>query len=360
MRARKPATTAPDQLNIFAAGPAQAPITIIIPAPAGPPAQVIQFPAPVAVEEATQEATQEAHEAPPPPTGGGLSPEAAAYLAALARRNASPRTIKSYRLELARIERVTKKPLAALTHMDLDGFLNWLAARKVRACTLNKALITFRSFSKWAIKMELIARDPAAKLDKAREEARLPKVPTEADVRDLFDTLSWDITPTGRRNLAMMACLYYLGARASEVTGLDVSDFDMATGRVRLYGKGRKERIVPVSAKLAEYLRAWLAAHPTKDGALFVDLRKRHFARRLTYDGLRAVFNAAMRAAGLGKRGYTPHKLRHAYACALLRAGISLDKIQKLLGHSSVSTTQGYARTELGEDIGGLVEGALG
>lgn len=290
----------------------------------------------------------------------GPSPEVTAYLGALTRRNASPRTIRSYRLELARIENQLGMPIIAVGYRDLDGFLNWLAARNVRPCTLNKSLNVVRSWVKWAIKMEVITADPTVKIEKAKEEARLPKVPGEAEVRDLFDTMAWDISTAGRRNMAMVACLYYLGARSSEVTGLDVSDIDMEAGRVRLFGKGRKERIVPLTGKHVSILRAWIKVHPTGTGALFVDLRERHYGQRLSYSGLRHIFRSACRAAGLGSKGFTPHKLRHAYACTLLRSGVPLDKIQKLLGHASISTTQIYAKTELGADIGRLVGDALG
>lgn len=291
-----------------------------------------------------------------------LSPGVVAYLGALKRRNASPKTQRSYRLELARIERTIGKAMDEATGPDLDGYLSWLAAREVKPSTVNKSLIIMRSWAKWAIRQDLILIDPTLKLDKSKEDKRLPKRPGDDDLQTIFDRLAEGNSPRARRDYAMIACLYYMGARASEVTGLDIADLTLpisvsegdaaAVGRARLFGKGSKERIVPLVPALAEIIERWLSVHPTGEGALFVDLRPHYLGKRLTYDGLRHVFRRTMQVSGMASKGYTAHKLRHAFATRALRRGMALDKIQKLLGHASISTTQIYAATEIGDEVG--------
>lgn len=186
------------------------------------------------------------------------------------------------------------------------------------------------------------------------EPVTLAQVPAGTVVGDLrIDTAKV------RRDNAMLACAFYLGARASEVIGLTVEDVAGRPGRVRLYGKGKKERVVPVTETLAEILALWVDEHPLGTGPLFVDLRAHRYGRPLTYDGFRHVFDGRCEEVGLGEAGYTIHKLRHAFATMLLRRGVPLDRIQKLLGHASVQTTQIYAATELGADIDQQVGEAL-
>lgn len=280
------------------------------------------------------------------------------FIAHLKRRNCSPKTIRSYALELSRVERQVGKPLSLATFPELDGYLSWLAARDVKASTVNKSLVILKSWSKWALRVDRIEKDPTLKLDKASEEKRLPKRPTDDHLRLILGDLTTD-TPRQRRDNAMIACAFYLGARASEVLGLTVEAVADRPARVRLYGKGRKERVVPLTETLAEVLALWLEAHPTGAGPLFVDLRGHRFGAPLSYDGFRHVFDARCERAGLGQAGYTIHKMRHAFATMLLRRGVPLDRIQKLLGHASVQTTQIYAATELGADIDQQVGEAL-
>ena len=301
----------------------------------------------------------------PTPATARLSDEAVAYLGALRRRNCSPKTLKSYRLELLRFEREMGKPVIQATHMDVDRYLNWVGdgpargAAPVLPCTVNKSLNVLRSLSKWAIKMDLITTDPTRKAENAKEAKRLPKRPSPEDLRAMLTVLASDNTPRGRRDRAMIAGLYYMGARASEVVHLTFADIDLPAGRVRLFGKGSKERMVPLVPDYEAILFRWLAVHPAGAGPVFVDLRPRMYGRPLTYSALLFAFRCTSRRAGMAGKGYTPHKLRHAFATTALRKGLALDKIQKLLGHSSVSTTQIYAQTFIGRDVDVSLAAAL-
>lgn len=268
-----------------------------------------------------------------------LSAEAVAYLGALRRRNCSPKTLRAYRLELLRVERVLGMPVVQAGHRDVERYLTWVgertvAGKPVKSCTVNKALNVLRGVSKWGVRQGLITVDPTGRIDPAKEPKKLPIHLDSAEVEALLTAAN-----AGRnaaRNVAMLATTYYLGARASEVAGLELADVDFAGGTVRLFGKGSKERRVPLPEALAGLLRAWLAERGEGPGQVF----------GVTYDGMRAVFNAARERARLPRR-YTLHKLRHTYATRLLDAGVPPHEIQPLLGHASITTTMIYAHARV-------------
>ena len=131
--------------------------------------------------------------------------------------------------------------------------------------------------------------------------------------------------------------LYASGVRVAELSGLDVEDVDLREGSVRVLGKGRKERIVPLGTKAVEALRTYLGAREAARGALFRNPR----GGRLTVRSLHRIVRARARAAGLAGR-VTPHTLRHTFATHLLDAGADLRLIQELLGHARLATTQRY------------------
>lgn len=283
-----------------------------------------------------------------PEPATGLSPVIVDYLTWTESAAYSQKTRRSYRLELTRIERETGRSLVDVKTSDLETFTLWLTRRGVRATTVRKAIDVIGSWCRWAVDHDVRPDNPAMKLRKPRPDKRLRHAVPAAHVRQLLDHLGADGTIRGRRDLAMVATAYYLGARASEVVGLDVAH--VAGEDARLWGKGRKERLVPIAAELRAVLASWLAVHPTGAGPLFVTLPP-HVLRgqRLRYDALRHVINAGCPAAGLPH--YTLHQLRHSFATRLLNADVRLDVIQGLLGHASIATTQGYAHTERPADL---------
>lgn len=283
-----------------------------------------------------------------PPAPAGLSPEVANFLDAGRLRGWSPRTLRSYRLELLRVE-LHVGPLAHAELADLRRFLAWLAGRNVKPCTVNKALNVLRSFAKWAVREGVIAVDPTARLDRVREPNRLPIHMSRDEVHRLLAAAGASGTPEALRNVAMLTTAYYLGARASEVVDLLLSDVDGAAGTVRLFGKGSKTRIVPAHPAWLEAVRAWLAVRPAGGDRLFVHVRGPRRGRPLTYSALLHMFRRARRLAGLAKV-YHPHTLRHSFATHLLEAGWQPHEIQPLLGHASLTTTMIYAHNQVAPD----------
>jgi integrase/recombinase XerD len=177
-----------------------------------------------------------------------------------------------------------------------------------------------------------------------RPPARLPKAISIEDVERLLSAASLGDTPASLRDRALLEVLYGAGARISEAVGLDVDDIDAQEGVVRLFGKGGKERLVPLGSYAAEAVSAYLvrgrpalASKGKGTAAIFLNQRGGRLSRQSAWSTLRA---AAERA---GLSGHlSPHTLRHSFATHLLDGGADVRVVQELLGHASVTTTQIY------------------
>jgi integrase/recombinase XerD len=186
--------------------------------------------------------------------------------------------------------------------------------------------------------------DPAEGVAPPKAPKRLPKALSIKQVEDLMSAASLGDSPACLRNRALLEVLYGAGARISEVVGLDLDDLDLDAGEVRLFGKGSKERVVPLGSYAAEAVTAYrIRARPSMAAggkglpALFLNLR----GGRLSRQGAWAVMHAAADRAGLGA-SVSPHTLRHSFATHLLDGGADVRVVQELLGHASVTTTQIY------------------
>ena len=182
--------------------------------------------------------------------------------------------------------------------------------------------------------------DPSLVLVGPRRSRRLPDPVTAGDCSLLLDG-TWNEDVRSLRDRAVLELLYGCGLRASEVCGLDLESYDAAGARLRVLGKGDRERMVPLGEPAREALDEWLSSgRPRVAGAssaLLVSLR----GRRLSPSDVRRTLERRARVAGIGTR--SPHALRHAYATHLLEGGAGLREIQELLGHASAATTQIYA-----------------
>jgi site-specific recombinase XerD len=188
--------------------------------------------------------------------------------------------------------------------------------------------------------------NPAELLPTPKREARLPRVLAPDEVASLLDRIPAR-TPLEIRDRALFEVTYSCGLRAQEVVGLDVGDVDHDAETVRVTGKGRKTRVVPIGEPAQRALRRYLERarpalpSPAGEGALFLSVR----GRRLAQSDVRRRLSKWVREAALAGR-LSPHTLRHSFATHLLEGGADLRSIQELLGHSSVSTTQVYTRVE--------------
>lgn len=264
-------------------------------------------------------------------------------------RNLSENTLRSYQTDLLAFEQWCSREGVAVTRVDhrsLRLYLAYLKQARYSAKTLNRHLSALRGFYKWMQREKLISSDPTLALSNPRAPRNLPHTMTDSDVNRLLE--SCDVsTAVGLRDRAFLEFLYATGARISEVATLRLEQLDLSHGVVRLFGKGSKERIVPLYESAIEWLKKYLqSSRPTlllkdKTGSshsvLFISVR----GKDMSADSLRKVFSSYLTAAGLDS-SLSPHAMRHTYATELLGGGADLRIVQELLGHESLSTTQVY------------------
>jgi len=267
-------------------------------------------------------------------------------------RNLSPHTRRAYLADLRQLQTFSGGAVARATGDDVRDFLASLHGERHPA-TLGRKLASLRGFFRFALRSGWRGDDPTAGLRAPRTPKRLPRPLGVDDCMTLIERGDVDPTPEAgaredegaRRDRAVVELLYGAGLRVSELSGLDVGDLDLASGDVRVLGKGGAERIVPVPREARRALERYLAeraAGRAADAPLFTALRAREGrTRRLGVRDVRRVLRRRARRAGVEGRIH-PHRLRHSYATHLLDMGADLREIQELLGHKSLATTEKY------------------
>ena len=258
---------------------------------------------------------------------------------------AAPSTVEAYRRDLTAFftwaERLGLESPGAVRRTTIRRYLAYLATRGFARRTVARRASALRRYFGWARRVGAVANDPTAGLSAPRGEARLPRVLHPDELRSLLDE-SGSAGPEGARDMrdtALLELLYGSGLRVAEASALDVDDLDLAQGRVRVWGKGGKQRVVPLSEPAADALRRWLAdgrrelaTEASPATALFLNLR----GRRMTPRDARRVLDRRSVAPT------HPHALRHTFATHLLDGGADLRVVQELLGHADLATTQRY------------------
>ena len=238
---------------------------------------------------------------------------------------------------------------ALASEQDLLEYRAWLAERYTRATVATK-LAAVRRLYQAAVWRGMRADNPAAGLkapkEKTAREERVKFLPLEG-LKRLLQAPQGD-GAKGRRDRAMLALMGIHGLRVSEVAGLDVDDLDLDQGRVTVTGKGRKTRTVYLTEQTAQALAAWLEARDRvaaeDEPALFVSLRHPDPGTRMSARSIRYLVDGYLERLGLKGEGISCHSLRHSAATWARAGGAALDAIAGMLGHSSVTTTQVYAR----------------
>lgn len=255
-------------------------------------------------------------------------------------RGASAHTLRSYRSDLERFQRfLEEQGIDLLDRVDgrlIRVYLARLYDDKKSRASVGRALAAIRSCFRFMTRRGLIEKNPAREVSSPR----LPKkLVSFLPVDDTWELLGKAATGSarGKRDRAILELFYATGIRVSELCGLNAGDVDRSQGTVLVFGKGSKERIVPVGAPALRAIGEYLAARPGEDGPLFRNSR----GGRLTTRSVHRIVGAKARHAGLARR-VSPHTLRHTFATHLLDAGADLRLIQDLLGHSRLSTTQKY------------------
>ncbi len=217
--------------------------------------------------------------------------------------------------------------------------------REYASTTVARKVAAIKSFFHFLVAEGFIKDDPTATLDSPRVKKYLPRAISQEDVEKLLDAASKKDTPRGLRDRAILELLYASGMRVSELVALNVSDVDLASASVRCFGKGGRERVIPVYQRAVEAVETYLnkgRIHLLRDPeqkALFLNQR----GKRLTRQGLWLIVKGYVKEAGLSIT-VTPHTLRHSFATHMLRGGADLRNVQELLGHANIATTQVYTQ----------------
>src|ERR1700729_3313628 len=265
-------------------------------------------------------------------------------------RGLSRNTLEAYRSDLqqygAFLGRAGTDPLD-VRPVDLLEFISELAAGRdgkapVGASTLQRKIACLRSFYRHLRREQIIDHDPTAELRPPRSSGRLPKVLSRDEVNRLLAQPSGD-SVRALRDRALLETMYACGLRASEAIGLELAALDLQDATLRAFGKGSKERLVPVGSSAVAAGSAYLAAGRPRliglrdESHVFLNLRGRPLSRQ----GLYKIVQGHAGTAGLAEK-MSPHTLRHTFATHLLAGGCDLRSLQEMLGHADIGTTQIY------------------
>lgn len=270
-----------------------------------------------------------------------------AFLTELENKNFSPLTVRAYRTALTEFSTFCKtRKIArekAFTPSQLRTFLAFIQLNNPKRNTVLRKIASLRSFTAYLVRQGKLDKNPFKLLPSPKKEKLLPKFLSEPETDRLINTAEHS-PHFAARNKALFELMYSSGLRRSEVTGLKIKDIDLFNGFVKVLGKGRKERLVPVTQTALQAIKDYLACRPNPQPQEALFLNKN--GTPLTGDGLAYIFKNTAIASHLARQ-VTPHSLRHSFATHLLSHGCDLRSLQEMLGHKSLSTTQVYTHVSL-------------
>jgi integrase/recombinase XerC len=281
-----------------------------------------------------------------------------------AEKNASPHTLRGYQKDLEEFEGFLKNSgmylsltgkieIEKVDRLAIRKYLSFLH-RKNKKSSIARKLSTLRSFFKYLVREQLISSNPAKIVSTPKVEKPLPTTLTVDEVFRLIESpekhskklLTDTLRGRRSRDRAILELLYSSGLRVGELVGLNLNHMDLDLGIVKVMGKGRKERIVPVGEKAVNALKAYLGEQGVirGEGPIFLNPK----GGRLTARSVGRLIKKYTRSSGIFRK-VSPHSLRHTFATHLLDAGADIREIQEMLGHASLSTTQRYIHLSMGK-----------
>ncbi|MDP3114830.1 MAG: tyrosine recombinase XerC [Candidatus Cloacimonadaceae bacterium] len=268
----------------------------------------------------------------------------------------SPRTIEGYKLDLDQLHSFLKQffeneevRVEEINTLQIRDFLRWLHDKPDCNRSLARKTAALRGFFSYLMLSDIISANPMLKIKRPKYEKKLPHFFSEDEI-NLLLSIPDQNTKCGIRDRAILETIYSSGLRLAELAGIQLGDIDFRRGRIRVVGKGNKERIIPIGRPALDAIRSYL---PVRE-----DFQTQHSSNLLflTYRG--KDFDTKQLDIILGRyisivaqqKGYSPHTLRHSFATHMLARGADLRAIQEMLGHSQLSTTEIYTHVTL-EDI---------
>lgn len=277
-------------------------------------------------------------------------------------RDASENTLRAYQQDLEELSAFLQRTGQAQTEkraisvvlihrQSIQSFLSYLHSRRRSRTTIERKIAAIRSFFRFLKSREIITNNPARSIPLPRKHRKLPTYLTVTEAEKLLTLPPDAMGMKALRNFAMVELVYATGLRVSELVSLNINDLDQNQMELRVMGKGRKERILPITEPALDRVMTYLQARrnklndnavPGSAAALFVNMR----GSRITTRSVHRIMREMGIDAGLSKRVH-PHELRHSFATHLLDSGADLRAIQELLGHENLTTTQKYTHISL-------------
>ena len=252
----------------------------------------------------------------------------------------SENTISSYTLDLKKFTNYIKKDYDKIKKEDIQKYIQNLS-KEESSLSVSRTISTLKSFYKFLEINKYTKTNPLTLISNPKQPKTLPKVLSEEEVNKLLDiNLKTDFD---YRNKAMLELMYSSGLRVSELINLTVNDIDIKNCTVRIFGKGSKERIIPLNEYATEAINNYILYHRSvlfkhgENNYLFLN----NHGNRMTRQGFFKILKKIAKEKEI-KTEFSPHTLRHSFATHLLKYGADLRSIQELLGHSDISTTQIY------------------
>jgi len=255
-------------------------------------------------------------------------------------KNYSPHTLTNYKVDLRDFSKFCGTiDLGKIDYLLLRKYLAVLKEKNLGNRSVGRHLSALRSFFRFLARESIIKANPILMLSSPKLDKHLPSFMTEEEVNKLIESAfaKDDNDEFGLRDRAVLETFYSSGLRISELVGLSIDDVDFISGVVKAFGKGKKERVVPIGDAALNAIRKYLDKRKKASSALFLNKNGKRIGTR----GVRDIVEKYLKGAGIA-RGVSPHTFRHSFATHLLNRGADLRTVQELLGHANLSTTQIY------------------
>lgn len=235
---------------------------------------------------------------------------------------------------------------AAISAADIYKFIQYQRARNFSTNTITRRIVAIKMLFRFLVAENYLKKNPTSYVDKPKSWKRLPDTLSYRDINNILDTCK-SAMPLDIRNRAILETLYATGARVSEVSNLKIRDMSLENGYIRCFGKGSKERIVPIGEVARDAMNRYLLQvrpkflKPASPENVFLS----HHGRRLGRDVIWKIFRHYAKEAGY-KGSIHPHLFRHSFATHMLERGANIRYVQEMLGHANIATTQIYTHID--------------
>ena len=259
-------------------------------------------------------------------------------------KNYSLKTIENYNVDLIQFSDFLKKEklfdLKSISHFKIRKFLINFHKKNVSKNTISRKISTLKSFFRYLKVNKQISQNPLTRIFLPKKDKKLPVFLTVQEVMKLLNSPDKDLF-SGKRDSIILEILYSSGIRVSELTNINVQDVDISQETMKVKGKGKKERIVPIGSQTTSRLNEFIKENKTDKTSKLTPLFISNQFTRLTPRSIQRIISKYSIRSKINKR-ITPHTLRHTFATHILNAGADLRSVQELLGHKNISTTQIY------------------